>query len=140
MTTTGSAASALEYIDTAIGLATVLMSDRLAATEENIEACLRREESGPPPEFSPDEAQAFVALLVIEPDLLYDLTTLVHKAKDTHNLCMEKAALAHEWEDCARQTGRSICEILNHIRNRNEGKLPTGALTDQWESFGCRQS
>lgn len=135
MSTTDDAASALEYIDAAISLATYFTADRLAATVENIEAYFRLEEHEQPPEFSPDEVQAFVALLIIEPDLLYDLTTIVHKTKDAYRLCLQNASAGNESDDCDHEAKLGIREILNHIRNRNEGELPTGILNNQWESF-----
>jgi len=140
MSTTANAASVLEYIDTAISLATFLMSDRLAATEENMETYFQLEESERPPEISLAEVQPFVAQLVIEPDLLYDITTIVHKAKDANKLCLGKVSLESEGEICDLQVARSICDVLNHIRNRNEGKLPTDILENQWELFSCNET
>lgn len=140
MSTTADAASVLEYIDTAIGLATFLMSDRLAATEENMETYFQLEKSERPPEFGLAEAQPFVALLVIEPDLLFDITTIIHKAKDANKLCMEKAALESESENCDSEVANSICDVLNHIKNRNEGSLPTGILSNLWKLFSCKNS
>jgi hypothetical protein len=116
------------------------MSDRLAATEENMEAYFRLEESERPPEFSLVEVQPFVAQLVIEPDLLYDITTIVHKAKDANKLYLKKASLESEGEICDLQVARSICDVLNHIRNRNEGNLPTDVLENQWELFSCKET
>ena len=133
----GGAASILAYIDTAVGVATFLMSERLPATVENIKAFFKREKREPPPGFSPDEAQGLVALLVIDPDLLKDLTERVRKAIEVYRKCLKKATRTQENDACDRRAERDVCDTLNRIKNRNKGNLPTDMLQNQWDSFGC---
>ncbi len=133
----GGAASVLAYIDTAVGVATFLVSERLPATVENIRAFFRRERLEPPTGFSPEEAQGLVALLVIDPDLLDDLTDKVRGAIDSYRSCLRKASRPQENDACDRRAERDVCDTLNRIKNRNKDNLPTDFLNNQWESYGC---
>ncbi|TAL82580.1 MAG: hypothetical protein EPN74_16900 [Rhodanobacter sp.] len=133
----GGAASILAYIDTAVGVATFLMSERLPATVENIRSFFKREKRDPPPNFSPDEAQGLVALLIIDPDLLKDLSERVRKAIEAYRYCLRKAVRPQENDACDRRAERDICDTLNRIKSRNKGNLPTDILNNQWHSFGC---
>ena len=129
----GGAASVLAYIDTAVGVATFLMSERLPATVESIRAFSRRERREPPAGFSPDEAQGLVALLVIDPGLLDDLTDRIRGAIDAYRSCLRKAERPQENDACDRRAERDVCDALNRIKNRNMGNLPTDFLNNQWE-------
>lgn len=133
----GGAASVLAYIDTAVAVATFLVSERLPATVESIRSFFRREEREPPPGFSPDEAQGLVALLVIDPGLLGDLTGKVRGAIDSYRNCLRNALRTQENDACDRRAERDVCDALNRIRNRNKGDLPTDFLINQWDSYGC---
>ena len=133
----GGAASVLVYIDTAVAVATFLVSERLPATVESIRAFFRQERREPPLGFSPDEAQGLVALLVIDPGLLADLSETGRGAIDSYRGCLRKASRTQESDACDRRAERDICDALNRVRNRNKGNLPTDFLKNQWDSYGC---
>jgi hypothetical protein len=133
----GGAASILAYIDTAVAVATFLVSERLPATIENIRAYFGRSRREAPSEFSPDEAQGLVALLVIDPDLLGDITDKVRGAIDAYRSCLRKALRPQENAACDRRAERDVCDALNRIKDRNKDELPTDFLKGQWDSFGC---
>jgi hypothetical protein len=133
----GGAASALAYIDTAVRVATFLFSERLPATVQNIRAFFTRQKAEPPPGFSPDEAAGLIALLVIDKDLLDDLTGIIRDAIERYRTCLRRAARPQESDACDRRAERDICDSLNRIRNRNKDNLPTDFLKSQWDSYGC---
>lgn len=133
----GGAASALAYIDTAVAVATFLMSERLPATIENIRAFFRRTAREQPSAFTPEEGQGLVSLLIIDPELLRDLSDIVKRAIEKYRACLRAAARPQESDACDRRAERDICDALNRIRNRNNGDLPTDFLQNQWASYGC---
>src|ERR1700733_11317518 len=114
----GGAASALAYIDTAVSVATFLLSERLPATVQNIRAFFTRQKVEPPAGFSPDEAAGLVGLLVIDEGLLKDLTHRVRDAIEGYRACLRKAVRTQESDACDRRAERDICDTLNRIRNR----------------------
>lgn len=131
------AASILAYIDTAIGIATFLMSDRLPVTVNNIRNFFRVQRREPPEDFDIEDSAPLVALLVIDPGLLEVLEDKVKNAIATYKNCIKAASRPQEDAACDRKAERDVCDSLNRIMDKNDGELPTQFLKNQWRSFGC---
>jgi len=132
-----SAASILAYIDTAIGIATFLISDRVPVTVTNIRNFFRVQKREPPQELDIDDVTPLIALLVIDPELLGVLNDKVKKAIGAYKDCIRVASRPQEDAACDRKAERDVCDSLNRIMDRNDGELPTRYLQNQWKSFGC---
>lgn len=133
----GGAASILAYIDTAVAVATFLVSERLPATIENIRFYFSHSRRDGPPSFNPTEAQNLIELLVIDPGLLNDLSERVGDAIESYRVCLREASRPQESAACDRRAEIAVCDALNRVRDRNNDVLPTDYLRDQWRSFGC---
>lgn len=131
------AASILAYIDTAIGVATFLMSDRLPVTVNNIRNFFRFQKKEPPENFDIDDATPLIALLVIDPGLLEVLEGKVKNAIGAYRDCIKAANRPQEDTACDRKAERDVCDSLNRIMDRNDGVLPSQYLQKQRKSFGC---
>lgn len=129
--------NALEYIRTAVAVATFLMSERLPVTIQNIKSYFTKLLKERPEEFDEEDAQELISILVIDKDLLEDLKKNIGGDIKEYRECLKKADTNQERDACDRKVERSLCDTLNRIRNRNKGVLPTGHLRDQWDSFGC---
>ncbi len=135
----GGASSILAYIDTAVAVATFLVSERLPATIENIQSFFSRSRRERPASFRPEEAQGLVTLLVIDPDLLDDLATRVGDAITSYRACLRNAPPFRPQESaaCDRRAEIAVCDAINRVQDRNNDVLPTDYLRDQWQSFRC---
>ncbi len=131
------APSVLNYIDTAFGVATFLISERLPATIENIRAFFVGRRQEVPAGFRLEDVQQLIALLIIDPDLLSDLMDSVRRAADEYRTCLRNVQRPQERAACDRRAERDICDTLNRVRDRNGGDIPTDYLNDQWNSYGC---
>lgn len=133
-----SGAAILQYIDTAIGVATFLMSERLPVTIENIRSFFRRKKVEKPEIFDPEEAKDFVAsLITIDPIILNVLNDKVKDAIASYADCLRQAISPQENAACDRRAERSVCDTLNRLMDRNIGVLPSDYLKNQWAAFGC---
>jgi hypothetical protein len=130
-----SGASILGYIDTAINVANFLISERLPVTVENIRAYFRGKSR--PENFDPQEAASFVQLLVIDEDLLNDLTDKVKNGVNEYRDCLKKAVRPQESAACDRKAEITVCDTLNRVMDRNKDELPSDYLDNQWQSFSC---
>jgi hypothetical protein len=133
------APNVLDYINTSIAIATFLISERLPATIETIRSYFVRKEERAPEGFLPEEAQSFISLLVIDKELLDDLTEKVKNSIDDYRDCLRKATRRQERDACDSRVEKDVCDNLNRIRGRNKGDLPTDYLNNQWDSFGCER-
>jgi len=88
-------------------------------------------------DLSSREGLDLINLLIIDSDLLEDLTGDVQSHKREYRRCLRKAQIPTERDACDRQVERGICETLNRIMDRNGGKLPTNFLEDTWISYAC---
>ena len=73
-------ASILGYIDTAVKVATFLISERLPATVQNIVSFFSKKKIPKPDYFNESEAKDFVAFLVIDKDTLGVISDLIRNA------------------------------------------------------------
>lgn len=128
---------ALEYINTAVSLATFLISKELPATIDNIRSYFSTRKSIYAQKFQESQEIALVQKLVIDSDLLDTLKTKVKGAISDEADCVKKAKRPQENEACKRKAERNVCDHLNYIMDRNNGALPTDFLTDSWASYGC---
>ena len=127
----------LDYIKTATAVATFLVSGRLEATVTNIRDYFRSRPSPLAATFEQPKEVAFVAKLVINPDLLDDLTQDVQGSITDYRDCLNASTRPQERDACDRRAERRVCETLNRIRDRNDDELPTDYLNDQWTSYRC---
>ena len=130
-------ASVLEYVNTAIAVASFLTSERLPATIESIKSYFSRRRETEPSEGFSKEAKDLIALLIIDPDLLKILEQKIRAALTGYRKCLISASTPQESDACDRTAERAICDTLNRIKNRNNGSLPGDFLSNQWNSFGC---
>jgi hypothetical protein len=130
-------ATILGYIDTAVKVATFLISERLPATVNNIKSFFTKKNEKQPTNFNPEDAKDFVALLVIDPELLGDLTKKVKKGLIDYRECLKKAVRRQESAACDSRAEQSVCDQLNRIMDKNEDVLPSEYLRNQWASFRC---
>jgi hypothetical protein len=128
---------ALEYINTAATVAGFLISQDLKVTIENVRDFFRRNPSNLSTQFERPQELAFLQRLVIDPELLEELTGEVPGAIGAEIKCL-KAARTHQAKDaCGRRAEKSVCDALNRIQDRNHDDLPTEYLKDRWNSYRC---
>lgn len=130
---------ALEYINTAVTLASFLVSQDLQATAENVRSFFRRNPSDLANKFEQTHELAFVAKLVIDPELLEELSGSVADAIGEEVDCYSKATTPQKKDACARKAEKSVCDSLNRIKDRNNDDLPTSDLYNAWESYRCER-
>lgn len=128
----------LQYVAAAVGVAKFLVSERLEATVSNIRAYFSQRNQEVPEDLDSTEGAALVALLVIDADLLSDLTRATHEGIYRYRECLKNADDDVRQRDaCDRRGERDVCDTLNRIRDRNKDDLPTDFLREQWNSFRC---
>lgn len=126
----------LEYLNTAVALSTFLISSDLRATVENVKAYFRGNPSDLDVQFELPQEIALINL-IIEKDLLDDLTKRVGDSITDERNCLQNARTGQEMDACGRRAEKSICNNLNYIKDRNDDDLPTDYLDDKWGSYGC---
>lgn len=129
--------SVLQYIDTAVAVATFLVSERLPATIETIKRYFSHKGKEEPTEKFAEKSQGLIQLLVIDPGLLSTLKDKIKSAIEAYKACLSTASRPQENDACDRRAERDICDTLNRIKSRNNGVLPDHELDNQWQSFGC---
>lgn len=132
-----SAPSVLDYINTFVTVATFLISEQLPVTIESIRKFFEPRGIAPPPDVTSPQALKFINLLVIDQDLLDDLTDETREGVKRYANCLKMASTTQERAACDRRAEKDVCDTLNRIKDRNEGDLPTDYLDKQWRSFGC---
>ena len=133
----GNPLSLLGYIDSVIGIATFLLSKDIPVSITNIRSYFEKKNKEIPEYFDFDDSEEFIKALIIHPDILVVLRDKVKKALKDYKKCLKKARRQQENHACDVRAEREICEILNRILDRNENKLPSEILKNQWISFGC---
>ncbi len=88
-------------------------------------------------DLTSEEGLGLIALLVIDSDLLDDLTQDVQSAQGEYRRCLKRAQTSTARDACDRRAERRICETLNRIKDRNNDKLPTDFLRNTWTSYRC---
>ncbi|MEP1422607.1 MAG: hypothetical protein ABJK59_12625 [Erythrobacter sp.] len=81
-------------------------------------------------------AEEIISLLVIDEDLLRDLTMQIEKCIHSYRMALRGPNRRYR-ERADRQAERCVCEALNRIRQRNQGTLPPGRFSDWWISYRC---
>ncbi|MEK6372732.1 MAG: hypothetical protein AABO58_08550 [Acidobacteriota bacterium] len=120
-----------------MAIATFLISEQLPVTIESIKRFFAPRGIAPPADVTSPEGVAFVNLLVIDPDLLDDLTEQTQDGVKRYRQCLKQASQPQERAACDRKAEKDVCDTLNRIKDRNEDQLPTNYLDKQWKSFGC---
>lgn len=78
-----------------------------------------------------------VALLIIDPDLLDDLKRRVEDCIAKYRRAMGAGGPRGQQDVADKQAERCVCDALNRIKRRNDGKLPGGRFLDWWKSYRC---
>lgn len=130
-------ASALQFISAAVSVAKFLVSERLAVTVSTIRDYFSGQRRPVPQALDTADGVALVSLLVIDPELLEDLTEQAEEGIEKYRACLRSASSPQERAACDRRAERDVCDTLNRIRDRNNDKLPGAFLDGQWQSFRC---
>jgi hypothetical protein len=75
---------------------------------------------------------------IIDPDLLKVLSEQMEKARKEYMNRLKRAESAQERDAADAYAQRNICDLLNRIRNRNEGKLCGAYFEKLWKSYKCQ--
>lgn len=129
--------SVLTYISTAVAVARFLTSEELATTIENIREYFARLGDRTPPDLDTPDALGLIELLVIDSELLDDLSRQIDRGVGAYRKCLSKASTVHERAACDRRAEKDVCDTLNRVMDRNDDELPSNYLRDQWTSFQC---
>lgn len=127
----------LEYINTAVAIATFLISNDLKATVENVRQYFAVQKEPLDSTFLQVDEIKFVAKLIIDDDLLRELSDLANGAIHRERNCLKKATDAQSRDACARRAEKDVCDLLNRILDRNQDELPTEELKKRWLSYRC---
>ena len=130
---------ALDYINTAVALATFFIAEDLRVSISNVRSFFRSKPSRLAPEFEKLDAIEFLTQLVIDEELLKELSGQVSGAIDDEKQCVKKAKSGSQMDACERRAERAVCNSLNYILNRNDDKLPTKYLQDKWTGYHCER-
>lgn len=126
------------FLGSAASIASLLIS--LGRKEVTLETIREFREQIPEKywqDLTSEEGLRLITLLVIDPDLLDDLTRDVQSAQSEYRRCLKIAQTSTARDGCDRRVERRICETLNRIMDRNEDKLPTDFLENTWTSYRC---
>lgn len=131
------AGSVFTFLASASTIASLLISADLKVTVRNVREFLSRVPREFREDLSSEEGIELINLMVIDPDLLGDLTGEVQKSERDYRRCLRKGKTPQERDRCDRRAERAICEALNRIRDRNDNDIPTEFLKKRWESYRC---
>ena len=128
----------INLLGSAASIASLLISvNREVVTPETIEEFREQIPQKYWKDLTSKEGLGLIALLVVDPDLLDDLTQDVQSAESEYRRCLKRAKTPTARDACDRRGERRICETLNRIMDRNDDKLPTDFLRDTWTSYKC---
>ena len=125
------------FVGSACSIASFLISSDLRATAANVREFLSEVPAKFHDDLVSDEGLDLVNLLVIDQNLLDDLTDDVQNSETEYRKCLRKGKTPQQRDVCDRRAERRICETLNRIRDRNDDQIPTDYLRDRWTSYGC---
>lgn len=85
------------------------------------------------------EGIEFLNNLTIDPIFLRELIRAIEKARKKMIQSYRKAKNSQQRDAADAIAQREICDLLNRIMNRNNGKLPSSPefLSQAWVSYGC---
>lgn len=136
--------TAIALISAACSIASYLKAYNRDVTLPNILEFLPRVDTGGQAALSSSQAELtsesglqLIHFLVINPDLLEELTQHTKNSEKDYINCLRRAKRSQERDRCDRIAERSICETLNRIMDRNDGRLPTEFLIRLWASYNC---
>ena len=125
------------FISSACSIASFLISSDLKATTQTVRGFLSKIPENYRDDISSEEGLKLVNLLIIDPELLDDLTDDVHNYEKDYRRCLRRGKSPQERDRCDRRAERGICETLNRIMDKNEEEIPTEYLRTRWSSHRC---
>ena len=132
----------LQYIESLSSIASLVLQAHVSLRSDStadIQEALGRIEltDQQKEELSRNGAIEIVAIFVIDRDLLEEIEKMIRKCISHYRITIQKTGNRGSSDIADRQAERCVCDALNRIKRRNDGKLPAGDFQRWWTSYRC---